>query len=242
MCTLVVHVSGDPPGSRLLLGANRDEAYDRGSEGPALLSMAPRVWGGRDLEARGTWLCARLDAPYALVAVLNRPPVGGGDPHAAAPPSRRSRGLLCLEAARDGTLAGARREVERQVNQHGSAPFNLFFASIAATVLSYDGERSGICGLWNGWHAITHGEPDDPEDERVTQALAALSDDDRSLEALAAVLARHDGPGAACRHGDRYGTVSSTIVDADLVAGRFEWRYAAGPPCRTAYTLTNPPA
>jgi hypothetical protein len=49
------------------------------------------------------------------------------------------------------------------------------------------------------------------------------------------VLTEDEGVGAACRHGERYGTVSSTLVCADLARGLVTWRYAAGPPCRTSY-------
>src|SRR5437899_12314475 len=116
MCTLLVHVPQDPRES-LFLGANRDEAYERAAQSPGWLDREPESWGGLDLEARGTWLCARLTAPTRLVAVLNRPPRSGADPHAPPAPEtpRRSRGLLCLEAARAATLSLAEDEARRQV-------------------------------------------------------------------------------------------------------------------------------
>jgi hypothetical protein len=242
MCTLLVHVP-EAPSEPLLVGANRDEAYDRPSDGPAWLDLHALIWGGRDREAGGTWLCARVRAPSRIVAVLNRPARAGVDPHAplpAAPPARRrSRGILCVEAARAATPALAEDEARRQVEEHGSAPFNLFVAEAGAVrMAAYDGERLCWSPLGAGWHALTHGEPDDRKDARVALALDRLASAEPGFELLARVLTQNDGEGAACRHGERYGTVSSTLVRADLVRGVFAWRYAPGPPCRTPYEET----
>lgn len=241
MCTLIVHVP-ETPGDSLFLGANRDEAYERPSEPPKLLSREPMIWGGRDVEAGGTWLCARTDSPLRLVAVLNRPLLAGVDAHAAPLPgaTRRSRGLLCLEAARAGTLAEACEEARRQVHVFGSAPFNLFLAEAAdaARVIAYDGDSLRTRTLAPGWHALTHGDPDDLADVRVAQALESVRALAPSTELLRAVLSRNDGPGAACRHGERYGTVSSTVVEAIFRDMRLTWYHAPGPPCRTPYEMS----
>lgn len=241
MCTLLVHLPARADGA-LILGANRDEAFARPADGPGWLSRDPDVWGGRDREAGGTWLCARVTAPSRIVAVLNRPARAGVDPHAPLPPDtpRRSRGLLCLEAARAQTLGLAEEEARRQVEAHGSAPFNLFLAEAGAVrVAAYDGRTLRVRSLGPGWHALTHGEPDDPADERVARALREAAGGVPGLEILARVLRENDGPGAACRHGERYGTVSSTLVRGDLTNGHFLWRYAPGPPCRTPYEETS---
>ena len=240
MCTLLVHVP-EKPRDPFLLGANRDEAFERPSDPPGWLARDPGVWGGRDREAGGTWLCARVTAPSRIVAVLNRPPRPGTDPHAPPPlnAARRSRGILCLEAARAPTLALAEQEARRQVESYGSAPFNLFLLEAGAVrVASFDHDTLHWQSLAPGWHALTHGEPDDPGDARVARALGEVGFAEPGLDALARVLAQNEGEGAACRHGERYGTVSSTLVRGDLARGEFLWRYAAGPPCRARYEET----
>ncbi|HKA23923.1 MAG TPA: NRDE family protein [Candidatus Eisenbacteria bacterium] len=240
MCTLLVHVPANPR-EALWLGANRDEAYERPSDDPAWLARDPWIWGGRDREAGGTWLCARASAPSRLVAVLNRPPRPGSDPHAPPPPdgSKRSRGLLCLEAAGAATRSLAEEEAHRQVEVHGSAPFNLFLADAEfVRVAAYDGHALTWRSLAPGWHALTHGDPDDASDQRVARALRELEGAAPGFEALVRVLAENEGHGAACRHGERYGTVSSSVVRADLQQAVFDWRYAAGPPCHTPYVET----
>jgi uncharacterized protein with NRDE domain len=238
MCTLLVHVP-ETPGDSLFLGANRDEAYERPSEGPTFLSRGPVIWGGRDLEAGGTWLCARMDVPMRVAAVLNRPLLAGVDAHTTPWPSaaRRSRGLLCLEAARAETMALAAEEARRQVQVFGSAPFNLFLAEAEeAHVVAYDGDSLRRRSLAPGWHALTHGDPDDLSDPRIAQALESVGDQPPSTELLRAVLSRNDGPGAACRHGERYGTVSSTVLEVIFPDKGLRGLHASGPPCSTPYS------
>src|SRR6266850_2262989 len=56
MCTLAVYVRqfADTP---LVVAANRDEFFARPATPPELLTTAaPRIVGGRDLRAGGTWL------------------------------------------------------------------------------------------------------------------------------------------------------------------------------------------
>jgi uncharacterized protein with NRDE domain len=241
MCTLVVYLA-ETPGDSLLIGANRDEAYDRPSEGPRVLVREPAIWGGRDLEAGGTWLCARMASPLRVVAVLNRPPLAGVDAHAAPLPgaTRRSRGVLCLEAARAATFDLAGEEAGRQVQVFGSAPFNLFVAEAgAARVIAYDGDSLRTRSLSPGWHALTHGNADDPADPRIAQALDMVRGQAPSTELLRAVLSRNDGPGAACRHGERYGTVSSTVLEMIFRDERLRAFHAPGPPCRTEYESSS---
>ncbi len=93
MCTLILGLEVLGPNT-LLVGANRDESPGRPTAGPALLREAPRVVGGRDLLAGGTWLAVR-EAGF-VAALMNRRPVPG---EARDPRTIRSRGLLCLEAA-----------------------------------------------------------------------------------------------------------------------------------------------
>ena len=44
------------PGYPIIVVANRDEYYDRPTQGPHQLAHTPAIWGGRDTRAGGTWL------------------------------------------------------------------------------------------------------------------------------------------------------------------------------------------
>ena len=69
-------------------------------------------------------------------------------------------------------------------------------------------------------------------------ALAPDLGRDARLERLAECLRDRGGDGhhAVCKHGDSYGTVSSSLIALSrLGRGPSIWRYAAGPPDVTAY-------
>jgi len=101
MCLLVV-VSRLDPGAPLVVGANRDERLDRPATATSVLRhSSPRVLGGRDQQAGGTWLAVN---EHGVVAGLtNRPAPEGRDP------TKRSRGELPLALAvhRDAASAVA---------------------------------------------------------------------------------------------------------------------------------------
>ena len=88
MCLLVVLYQIEPD-APLVVGANRDECFERPTTTMTVLSHAtPRIIGGRDEQAGGTWLAVN---EYGVVAGLtNRPAAGGRDP------AKRSRGELPL--------------------------------------------------------------------------------------------------------------------------------------------------
>ena len=85
MCVLALLLE---PG-RILVAANRDEAFDRPSLPPA--EVEPGVVAGRDLLAGGTWL--GFNRHGLFVAVTNRK-------SPASTPDTPSRGLLAREALR----------------------------------------------------------------------------------------------------------------------------------------------
>jgi len=94
MCTLILGVDVVAPAS-VLLAANRDEDPGRPADPPGVLSESPRLVGGRDRRAGGTWLAVR--ERRAVVALLNRRD-HSGEP-APPVPGRRSRGALVLDVA-----------------------------------------------------------------------------------------------------------------------------------------------
>jgi hypothetical protein len=135
------------------------------------------------------------------------------------------------------------------VERFPSAPFNLLLAGPEGIVLViFDGERLRRRSIDPGLHGITHAELDDPADARVAAIVASVRataeqeargglSAGEMLERAAVALRRHDGAGAPCRHGESFGTVSSSLIALDLDSGRASWRYAAGPPCRTPYVV-----
>jgi uncharacterized protein with NRDE domain len=115
---LVIAYSRVVPGTPLLIAANRDELRAR----PALAMDVlrdhdPRVLGGRDLVAGGTWLAVN---EWGVVAALTngRSTFSAG---VARDPMRPSRGQIPLRLARHRTARDAVAELEQQVRSDAYA-------------------------------------------------------------------------------------------------------------------------
>jgi len=96
---------------------------------------------------------------------------------------------------------------------------------------------------------ITNGLPNDRAIANVAEGLALLdalgdADADMLIGKLGAACAQHGDPGAGwpafCVHGERGGTVSSTILLLSADPARSRYLYAPGPPCVTAYEDYSP--
>ncbi len=244
MCTLAIYfqVFRDYP---VVIVANRDEYLSRPATSPEILAEKPRVIGGKDLKAGGTWLGINQ---YGVIAgLLNRRTQGGADP------ARRSRGLLCLEALCCLTARDALDFVRRQ---DGSAynPFNLLTVSRSEALVAYNrGDLIETARLAPGLHLLTNLDVDDFECPKISRAydhFAALARD-REFAAdpleqrgrLHQLLADHAtqldsrsaAPNAICLHLDGYGTRSSSMIflgASERFAAHF---FAPGPPCVTEY-------
>src|SRR5262245_17160908 len=123
MCLLIVafRVHPDAP---LVVAANRDEWLARPALAMDVLRDAdPRVLGGRDLLAGGTWLAV---SERGLVAGLtNLPAPTGRDP------GKRSRGELPLRLALAPTAAEAAAAFAREVRPADYNPCWLLVADRA---------------------------------------------------------------------------------------------------------------
>jgi uncharacterized protein with NRDE domain len=100
---LLIALSRVLTGAPLLVAANRDERYDRPAEVITVLrAHGPRILGGRDAVAGGTWLAVN---EHGLVAGLTNQPLAG-----PRDDTRRSRGELPLAFAahRDAATAVAK--------------------------------------------------------------------------------------------------------------------------------------
>src|SRR5690242_9425030 len=98
MCWIAVllRVHDDFP---LIVAANREEFRERPSRAPFPWPGSPAIWAGRDEHSGGTWL--GVNSAGLLAAVTNRP-------EASFDATRRSRGLLCLDALQSETPRVAR--------------------------------------------------------------------------------------------------------------------------------------
>lgn len=96
------------PDWRLIVAANRDEFHRRPAAPAGFWSDRPRILGGRDLEAKGTWMATGRDGRFAAVTNYR----GAREPSAA-----ESRGALVTRFL-DGELPSGKYAA--QVSAHGS--------------------------------------------------------------------------------------------------------------------------
>lgn len=233
MCVLAIQfqAAADAP---ILLAHNREEQYDRPSQGPRIQSGRPRVVCGIDRKAGGTWLGVNQ---YGLVAaVSNRP-------KAPVPSEPRSRGLLCRELLNFRSAREAAAHAAKQLATGVYAGANYLCADPRYGAVVYGGSTVEIVELTPGLHLLTNGALDDPNDERqeFVRRLLTLQRLDSAVAFLAVAsrtFSRKPDPNGrrgVIVAGEHYGTVSSTLLSLAERPQNSVLQYAPGPPSEFAY-------
>jgi uncharacterized protein with NRDE domain len=244
VCTLAIYVRrfAEFP---LVLAANRDEFLARPATAPMLLAAAPRVVGGRDLLAGGTWL--GISERGIAAGLLNRRTVD------APIEGKRSRGLLLLEILAATSAAEATRALGA-IDPDTYNAFTLLVADATTAVVAQNRpDGMHFTALDPGVHVLSNldvGDPTCPKvarsHERFARAGEAFQRDGdvgAFRDALRAILSDHtialdprlpDALGSLCVHTETFGTRCSSLAFLD---GRGAWRhwFADGPPCRVVY-------
>jgi uncharacterized protein with NRDE domain len=252
MCLLVVawhHTERWP----LVIGANRDEWLDRPATAITVLRDAePRILGGRDGRAGGTWLA--VNEHGVVCGLTNRPVADGPDP------GRRSRGRLPLVAAGERTAeAGAEALVTEAATGSYNPAWLLVGDRRSLYYLSVDPDgATQPKRLSPGIHVLENAALGAPS-VKVDHVRSALSSAEVAgtplWEALPGALRDHtalhtegepprfpDGRErrvatlAPCVHADGFGTRSSALVRvSDQRALAPNLLVADGPPCTTPF-------
>ncbi|HEY5272063.1 MAG TPA: NRDE family protein [Acidimicrobiales bacterium] len=249
VCLLVV-CSRVVPSFPLVVAANRDERLDRPATPITVLrESGPRVLGGRDELAGGTWLAVN---DHGVVAGLtNRPSALGKDP------TRRSRGELpLLLASAESAAHGVSTLAARVRPSEYNAAWMLVGDRRSLHYVELDGESRLVhLALAPGIHILENLAIGAPS-TKVDRARELLGDPshlsfDALLERLTGVLADHvsepdrsvplseaenrSARRPACVHGDAYGTRSSMIVVVPDNEEPSRVYVADGRPCETPF-------
>lgn len=216
----------------VVVGANREEYYQRGGEPPRLLQGPLRAVAGIDPVAGGTWL--GVNETGVLAAVTNRSKL-------ETPAQPRSRGLLVREMLACPSAAAAIDHAVRAL-QHGTyAGANFLCADASRAVVVEAGDRLHVRPLPPGIHVLTNSDTNDPNDPRLQYALDWLKrrpydSAGDCVRALRELCAQHepDHPPICFRHRER-GTVSSSIIALRREETGSTYLHAQGPPCTTPY-------
>lgn len=234
MCTLIVHHRPDADPS-LVVGANRNEHYERPSSPPSwwIEDRDVPMFAPRDERAGGTWIGVNAEGTFA--GLTNR----FGSPPA---PDRRSRGELVPRALEHRTARNAASTLE-SLDPTDYNPFHLVVADDQT-----------------GWLVVSDGEllttaPLEPGLTILTERSFGAADARRKVHARRRCLDHLDASGtftsdvlrsilSTCQSGSmdaicvdipemNYGTKSSTILRLGLDTTRY--LHAEGAPCDVDY-------
>lgn len=235
------------PDYPLIVAANRDELFDRPAVAMAVLEDSPRVLGGRDKLAGGTWLA--VNRRGVVAALTNRPSGGQKDP------SKRSRGELPPALARHETARDAVERFDFRPTDFNPA---WLLAGDRTSLYSIDmtgGDEAKIAPLAPGIHILENRElgAQSAKVDHVRRLVEpSLECRGRSVvDALRRAISNHEVPplppdeerpaeiAAACVHTTRYGTRWSAIITVPP-AGPPEFLYSDGPSCTSPLVDASP--
>jgi uncharacterized protein with NRDE domain len=207
----------------LVIAANRDEFFARPARGAHWWDEAPDVFGGRDLQAGGSWMAITRGGRFAMVTNVR------GFPE---PVEARSRGMLVADFVRGDA---APEEFANGVERERYAGFHLVCGEAGGVVAHVSSDAAarvlepGIFAVSNAPAAI-----DWPKIAYAREAMErALASDDIKDELMRFLTTPHGGPienevfVAVPERG--YGTRASTVVLVDAEGTiDFTERSAAG--------------
>jgi len=238
MCLLAVQYRLVPE-SPILVAANREEFYDRPGTPPSIQSGKPRILGGVDQLAGGTWLGVNQHGLF--VAASNRrkliPPI--------AP---RSRGVLCRELLRTRTADEAMHLAMDELGTKRYDGVNFVCVDADSGWVVHGGDEAEVVELQEGLSVIGNHDVNDPRDERVQLAhrlltLQTLDSPVKFLAVASKVFARPPAPAgrpSMIIAGQRRGTVSSTLISLGAKPRDAIYQYADGSPDSAKYEDYSP--
>lgn len=141
MCLIAI-ARGSSAKFPLVIAANRDELYSRPTEPAQVWEDDPRVVGGRDLRAGGSWLALRQGGRFAAVTNVRKAGREGGP----------SRGMLVTDFVRG---EASPLDYARSIKGEEYAGFHL----IVGDEDIVHAANSGVLGPINGVFAISNAPP-----------------------------------------------------------------------------------
>ena len=250
MCLLTVLFNVHPEAPVVVAG-NRDERYVRPAKPvQALQPSAPRVLGGLDVLAGGTWLAVNEHGVFA--GLTNRPAPGGRDP------SRRSRGELPLLLAGYADADEVVKALQKQIHCSEYNPCWLLVGDRQALyyIIIGGNDEPEISRLSTGIHVLEN-RPLDARSAKVSMIRRGLIPAATWLGSelsgeFQSLLGSHEIPAsdgleltggndprplqlsATCVHTGDYGTRSATLIVIPAASDALpRVCYADGPPCTT---------
>ena len=194
MC-LIVAAWRVHPDWRLIVAANRDEFHRRPASPAAFWDDRPHILGGRDIEAKGTWMAVSRNGRFAAVTNYR----GAREPSAAESRGALVTRFLDSEASAKDYVAGV---VERQSSYSG---YNLL-ACDGAELWWTSNRDSAPRRLEPGCYALGNLLLDSQDVLPLRERAREVVETAPSVEALFSLTA------AARIVNEQYGTRCSTVA------------------------------
>jgi hypothetical protein len=225
--------------SPILVAANREEYYSRGSLAPSIQSGKPRILCGIDQEAGGTWLGVNQHGLF--VGVCNRVKL-------MTPMAPRSRGILCRELLRADS---ARQAVDMALEELSGGQYqgaNYVIADAESGWVVHSTDDVEVVELEEGLSVVSSSDVNDHRDERVglCKRLLTLQTLDSPVKFLAVaskVFARSPAPPgrpSMVVRGRERGTLSSTLLSLGKKPRDAIFQFADGAPDEAKYEDFSP--
>lgn len=219
---------GEHPNYPLIVAANRDEEFARPSLQAGFWSDFPDIYGGRDMQAGGTWLAVNTAGRFAAITNLRMPHL--------YKETAISRGDLIPKYLNCESVSQFKEELR---NTHQSYnPFNLMFGNMSELTV-YNSATNTFVSLGKGFHSVSNGPVDDywPKMSLGVSLLEAhvlertdreldierLLNDMRDTTQADETLLPHTGVGVEFEkllssifiEGDSYGTRTTSVLTFD---------------------------
>lgn len=151
MCLIFFSIKNHPT-YKLVMAANRDEFYQRKTEPASFWKDHPTILGGRDLEAKGTWMAMNKEGKISLVTNYRDP--------LNINPIAPSRGQLVSDYLLKSISS---EQYLSHVEQSGKAynGFNLIVGS-GDTLHYYSNYKHGVEKIAPGLHGLSNHLLDTP--------------------------------------------------------------------------------
>lgn len=159
MCLITFRIANHPK-YKLILAANRDEAYARPTEMASFWSEHPQLLAGKDLEANGTWLGITKDGRIAAITNCHEGTDKVEQITYTADSPKKSRGKIIT----DYLLSKKQPEIylhELIKEKHAYQPFNILLGN-ADALYHFNSQEESFVQLHKGTHSISNASLDIP--------------------------------------------------------------------------------
>lgn len=229
MCLLAVFFRA-VPNAPVILGANREEFYDRQGLAPHIQGETVRFLGGKDPVAGGTWL--GINAHGVVVGVTNRR-------KSQLPNPARSRGLLAKDLLASSTAVKAAQLAQEELSRRLYSGCNILCVDAHDCIVLHAGDWLRVRPLPPGLHVLTASDVDSENDPRINYAFDWLSarpqqSITRWIRALQE-LCGYTGIPPICLKGQSGGTISSSVIALGSQRNESRFVHAQGSPDVTPY-------